>query len=210
MTPLTTYTFSTDSQQSETVSASDDNRLPPGGFSLRHGFPAWFTDDQNITAPIESGSPRSSLDQNDHLRLARLTSVQHGAENHKQAANEHPLAPTRIWDILCYMKSTFDDEMVLDSLPIMEAANDRAWKAWQAHQRSIHNLSGPPSKDNESDASPEHRQIARVPDDWNWDGVWQDRVREGINASISKPTLFGAGGDDPVSCSVGCKIPLLT
>ncbi|KAK4963947.1 hypothetical protein LTR28_004238, partial [Elasticomyces elasticus] len=38
-TPLTTYTHSTESVADEPVSARDDERLPPGGFSLRHGFP---------------------------------------------------------------------------------------------------------------------------------------------------------------------------
>ncbi|KAI1042900.1 hypothetical protein LB505_001027 [Fusarium chuoi] len=42
ITPLTTYMYTTDIQESGTVSASDQERLPPGGFSLRHGFPDWF------------------------------------------------------------------------------------------------------------------------------------------------------------------------
>ncbi len=42
ITPLTTYTYTTDIQDNGTVSATDEERLPPGGFSLRHGFPAWF------------------------------------------------------------------------------------------------------------------------------------------------------------------------
>lgn len=42
VTPLTTYMYTTDIQDNGTVSATDDERLPPGGFSLRHGFPDWF------------------------------------------------------------------------------------------------------------------------------------------------------------------------
>src|SRR5271168_3435100 len=42
ITPLTTYMYSTDIHDSGTVSATDDERLPPGGFSLRDGFPGWF------------------------------------------------------------------------------------------------------------------------------------------------------------------------
>src|SRR3989337_2223388 len=34
--------YTTDIQDSGTVSATDEERLPPGGFSLRHGFPEWF------------------------------------------------------------------------------------------------------------------------------------------------------------------------
>src|ERR1700761_791163 len=42
ITPLTTYMYTTDIQDSGTVSATDAERLPPGGFSLRDGFPCWF------------------------------------------------------------------------------------------------------------------------------------------------------------------------
>src|SRR5436190_18841862 len=42
LVPLTTYTFTTGSSDTDTVSATDEERLPPGGFSLRHGFPHWF------------------------------------------------------------------------------------------------------------------------------------------------------------------------
>src|SRR3954468_18567199 len=42
LTPLTTYTYTTGSSDTDTVSATDEERLPPGGFSLRHGFPQWF------------------------------------------------------------------------------------------------------------------------------------------------------------------------
>lgn len=42
LVPLTTYTFTTGSSDTDTVSATDEERLPPGGFSLRHGFPYWF------------------------------------------------------------------------------------------------------------------------------------------------------------------------
>ena len=42
VTPLTTYTHTTRAPGTETVSSADPDRLPPGGFSLRHGFPVWF------------------------------------------------------------------------------------------------------------------------------------------------------------------------
>ncbi len=38
-------------------------------------------------------------------------------------------------------------------------------------------------------------------DEWSWDGVWEDRVRKGIDASIAESTLYGgaaAGGDEVV------------
>lgn len=55
ITPLTTYMYTTDIHDSGTVSATDDERLPPGGFSLRHGFPGWFG-----RGSRDSGSRKSS------------------------------------------------------------------------------------------------------------------------------------------------------
>ncbi|CAI4210674.1 unnamed protein product [Parascedosporium putredinis] len=33
----------------------------------------------------------------------------------------------------------------------------------------------------------------RRPGDWNWDGVWEDRVKKNITASLSEPVLYGGG-----------------
>lgn len=90
-----------------------------------------------------------------------------------------------------YMKRAFDDETALDVLPLEAAGNSGAWKAWRAYRRS-----------NETDS----KLVDSVPslhrqDEWNWDGVWEERVRKGIDASIAESTLYGgtAGGDDLVS-----------
>ncbi|KAJ3508342.1 hypothetical protein NM208_g15833 [Fusarium decemcellulare] len=32
---------------------------------------------------------------------------------------------------------------------------------------------------------------ARHPGEWNWDGVWEDRVKKGIASSLSEPVLYG-------------------
>lgn len=44
---------------------------------------------------------------------------------------------------------------------------------------------------------------ARRPGEWNWEGVWEERVKKGIAASLSEPVLFGGVGstDDVVSLS---------
>lgn len=36
----------------------------------------------------------------------------------------------------------------------------------------------------------------RKPGEWNWEGVWEDRVKKGIKASLSDPVLFGGGTDE--------------
>jgi hypothetical protein len=39
--------------------------------------------------------------------------------------------------------------------------------------------------------------VARRPGEWNWDGVWEFRVKKGIEASQSDAILFGnSAGDD--------------
>lgn len=60
ITPLTTYTYTTNIQDNGTVSATDEERLPPGGFSLRHGFPAWFGRSSRNKRLSSSAAPTSS------------------------------------------------------------------------------------------------------------------------------------------------------
>lgn len=102
-----------------------------------------------------------------------------------------PSRLTKVIEVLEYIKRTFDDETALDTLPLEAAGNLGAWKAWRAYRRGN-------ETDNELvDPVPSlHKQ-----DEWSWDGVWEERVRKGIDASIAEPTLYGGsgGGDDLVS-----------
>lgn len=115
---------------------------------------------------------------------------------------------TSIIEILEYLKSSFDDETTLDALPIEASGNPGAWNAWQAHRKYILNdvqtkigssKSATPSKqDADSNAVSDRKQ----PEEWSWDGVWEERVQKGIDASISDSVLYGnaGGGDDLVRC----------
>lgn len=87
--------------------------------------------------------------------------------------------------LLDYIRSTFDDETVLDSLPLDAAGNPGAWHAWKAHRRTD-GASGPgtPNKRGPSQA--------RLPGEWNWEGVWAKRVQSGIQASQSDAALFAS------------------
>lgn len=113
-----------------------------------------------------------------------------------------------IVEVLEYLKSAFDDDVTLDALPLEAAGNPGAWNAWQAHRKSI-------LRDSETDVDnpahtapskqsniPKSVSYAKQPDEWSWDGVWEERVRKGIDASISDPVLYGnlSGGDDLVRC----------
>lgn len=99
--------------------------------------------------------------------------------------------PINIIEVLGYMKRCFDDEIVLDTLPLEAAGNAGAWKAWRAYRRSTNLVI-----DNVTLENSTKRQ-----DEWSWDGVWEERVRKGIDASITESTLYGntaGGGDDVV------------
>lgn len=107
-----------------------------------------------------------------------------------QFAERRDVVP--VSEILDYIRSTFDDELVLDSLPVEVAGNPGAWHAWQAHRRG-----GP--RGQLKQGSPQ----ARLPGDWHWDGIWARRVKDEIENSHSEPMLFGGaarGGVDEMVC----------
>lgn len=143
-------------------SSADEERLPPGGFSLRHGFPQWFRSSS-------SGEAVSTLD-------------------------------IPVFKVLEYMRAAFNDEAVLDSIPLESAANAGAYHArhtYLAEQRETQKPSNTVSRRSDSrDAIPR----ARRPQEWNWQGVWEQRVQKGIRESLSEPVLFGFGntGDEIV------------
>ncbi|CAG8397246.1 unnamed protein product [Penicillium salamii] len=211
--PLTTYTFSTGSASDNPVSATDDERLSPGGFSLRHGFPHWFGRARRsglasgATSRNVSGASAGAMESGQETPVDTVThdgasdvSEPPGASKTETATNEEcderssPLAkvPTYhmpeprnvvpVSEILNYIRSTFDDESVLDSLPEEAAGNPGAWHAWKAHRRGG---SGP---GNFKKGSPQ----ARLPGDWHWDGIWARRAKEEIENSHSEPMLYGS------------------
>lgn len=130
------------------------------------------------------------------------------------------------YDVLKYIRSTFDEEAVLDKVPLEAAGNPGAWHAWRTHRIKIGALPPTPtvlesakerstwhdgaSEDEGSVSSagaPEGYQrlaggtsaplAARRPGEWNWDGVWEVRVKKGVDASLAEAVLFGnSAGDD--------------
>lgn len=223
VTPLTTYMYTTDIQDSGTVSATDDERLPPGGFSLRHGFPNWFgrarrsaansrqTSAQHLQTPGDTISGRETPDSgaltsSNAIRIPRT--------------RQHPHS---VYEILRYICSTFDDAEVLDVVPLEAAGNPGAWNAWRSYRAKSGKLLPPPSdmadwSDGQSDgesspAAPEGYQrlpggisstvaAVRKPGQWNWEGVWEVRARRDIDKSVAESTLYGnvASTDEMVGC----------
>lgn len=215
VTPLTTYMYSTDIQEGGTVSATDDERLPPGGFSLRHGFPKWFGRGSRSAASSRQVSAQHRTTDADTI---------HGQDTPGRRATvspKHIIPPTRptipyghsisIYEILKYLRSAFDNEGILDSIPLEAAGNPGAWHAWRAHQISLGRTlppapDTPEASDEQSDtdissSAPEGyhrvqgglspRSPARKPREWNWEGVWEVRARRDIEKSVADSTLYG-------------------
>ncbi|KAI9852101.1 MAG: hypothetical protein M1838_001898 [Thelocarpon superellum] len=191
LTPLTTYTYTTGSSESDTVSATDDERLPPGGFSLRHGFPHWFGRSRRVSgrpAPLSPssapGTPASD----------RSPSV---------GPSPSPVISTR--EVLQYIKAAFEQEEVLDAVPFDAAGNPGAWHAWQTYRAKSRpdrsrtsatreeltealTRAGSPTASTSSGPS-----VGRTkrPGEWNWEGVWEERAKKGIEGSLADPVLYG-------------------
>lgn len=244
ITPLTTYMYSTDVQDNGTVSATDEERLPPGGFSLRHGFPHWFG--RASRSRVEHGSGGQRRPPGASLQMTpppdtRKAQAKHRSEDRPENAvgtegtSESTLEPevsadavsdrnklvarrdVSTYEVLRYIRSTFDDTNVLDSVPLEAAGNPGAWHAWRTHRRqqaakvaftpshasvksdtgSIlakinETISSPtPSGKTETGSATSTSAAPKRPDEWNWDGVWEERVKRGIATSLSEPVLFG-------------------
>ncbi|KAM0275880.1 hypothetical protein ACHAQH_007310 [Verticillium albo-atrum] len=244
--PLTTYMYTTDIQDNGTVSATDDERLPPGGFSLRHGFPGWFGR-RGRSSTTSAGQVSGGQQQQQQQQQPPVTPAKGGSNSvittPDSKATNVPITASggsvSTYEVLQYIRSTFDDEAVLDSVPLEAAGNPGAWHAWRTRQRQLGKGAGnsSPSADvpipkTDSDKAeiesgvntdvtgdameeeptkeeaepaiaaapgpPAPTMSSRDPGQWNWAGVWEDRVKKGIAASLSEPVLYGgaAAGDD--------------
>ncbi|RDA90877.1 hypothetical protein CP533_3228 [Ophiocordyceps camponoti-saundersi (nom. inval.)] len=192
ISPLSTYMYTTDIQVNGTVSARDEERLPPGGFSLRHGFPHWFGRGRRIPPGSRKVSGESCSTQTS-LAPSTAGSPQSAARKASKSGSRQ----VSVYQILKYIRSSFDDEEVLDSVPLEAAGNPGAWHAWRTHRRQVGRLSETKQagSEREGDAKETSQGSVQAPE-WNWDGVWEDRVGKGIAASLSDSVLYGGGGPD--------------
>ncbi|KAL2060922.1 hypothetical protein VTL71DRAFT_8974 [Oculimacula yallundae] len=242
ITPLTTYMYTTDIQDGGTVSATDDERLPPGGFSLRHGFPGWFGRASRRSAERSRGgasgqlqtpgkagsmsgvsSPGSVVSGTSGSPTPGTTSSGDGAAGKREEISTY--------EVLRYIRSTFDDDTVLDQVPLEAAGNPGAWHAWRSYRVKAGKIASPVSgtftsipkalqegkdkgawADGSSDdgsstglhdgyqrlaGGTSAPMAARRPGEWNWEGVWEVRVRKGVDNSVAEAVLFGRdAGDD--------------
>ena len=126
---------------------------------------------------------------------------------------KYPSIP--IGRVLQYVRSCFDDESILDSIPLEAAGNPGAWHARKTFLRKAapqdksigmddDDISIDDSeRDKSTSATPSTSLTgtARKPGEWNWEGVWEERVKKGIEGSLAEPVLYGSltGTDDIVS-----------
>lgn len=186
LAPLTTATYTSARSESDTIS---EETLPPGAFSLRHGFPQWY---ERSESPSRSNSPsKRALD----LNLS-------GDKTHDELENLH------VVDLLRYIRFCFEDESMLDAVPFEAAGNRGAWYAWQAHRAkkftksrqmttpNEHSISGKSEGASGETALKRRSQppAPKRPSEWNWEGVWEERVKRAVQGSLTEPVLYGGAG----------------
>ncbi|KAG5926632.1 hypothetical protein E4U42_003112 [Claviceps africana] len=213
LSPLTTYMYSTDVQDDGNVSAADQQRLPPGSFSLRHGFPEWFARGRPTDPdpkPV-GGEPlaRSGSDRTGAIVGSGATSPRSSDADVTVGHTKAGPPTVSIYSILKYIQSTFETAEVLDSVPLEAAGNPGAWHAWRTHRRkSSKNPGRRPSPGHSAQSDDVHTPPAsrdgdgivlsspavRRPGEWNWDGVWEDRVKKGVSNSLGDSVLYGPSG----------------
>lgn len=142
--------------------------------------------DSNSSTPnsqIAASDASASSGSHSHIENAKFNSRNPGTKSFMDVHKREILT----FEVLSYMGSSFDDENLLDSVPLEAAGNPGAWHAWRTH-RGYHAL-------------PEGDPAARKPGEWNWEGVWEERVKKNIAASLSEPVLYGGAGagDDTVN-----------
>lgn len=175
LTPLTTYSYSHSATDSQTVSSSDQERLPPGGFSLRYGFPLWFGQ-EDAKPQTETAQPAVSvLELLEYLRKAFNDEEFLDAIPLEAAANQ---GAYHAWH-------THRGRKRAASRTISPASGPSSKRG-----SGVENISGTLKGEVESTLVSRGRQ----PGQWNWDGVWEDRTRRAIQSTVSEQALFGGAG----------------
>ncbi|KAK5098633.1 hypothetical protein LTR70_002521 [Exophiala xenobiotica] len=197
LVPLTTYTFAAGAlDPNATLNSSETERLKPGSFNLREAFPIWYANKSDRrsawSSSIGSGPFAESVSTRDRVLPAHAEMKEDVTKKETQTLQA----------VLQYVKQAFEDVQFLDSLPPRAAVNANAWHAWRAHR-------GLPKLGSRS-TSPASAESGRTPlsprldpGDWNWDGVWESRVKNGIEESMSDAVLFGSKSNRPATSTSG-------
>lgn len=180
---MTTYTHTGPPQGNGGLNDGGGEPLPPGTLSLRCGFPFWFGERAARTGP---GQDRDSADSgSDALG--------------KDEANAADQADVCVAEILRYVRTVFEDAELLDAVRLEAAANPGAWYAWQSYRgRDTKALGSKAEGQAGSGSSTPSRP--KGPSEWNWEGVWEERVKRVVQSSLTEASLYGKSGvgDDDV------------
>jgi hypothetical protein len=195
--------------------------LPPGGLSLRHGFPDWFQSSPE-SPRVSKGVVGAIAEGVEEDRGSHHDARGSGAVNENAQVQQPPLT----LEILQYIRIVFSTEALIDTVPLEASANPSAWHAWRSYRSrtaplstipwgSAQDMTQPTKAMGSSTPSPRDlrsRSIspttaqqqqqpggARRPGEWNWQGVWEDRVKKSVSASISEHALFGGEGGDLIA-----------
>lgn len=191
LVPLTTYTFAAGAlDPNATLSSGDTERLHPGSFNLRECFPNWYVRQSNRSDAFQ---PLMA----EHSPSGRTNDATGGGVTASQVD-----APLRLVELLSYVKQAFEDASFLDALPLRAAVNMNAWHAWRAHRglprMASRTISPASAESGRTPLSP-----GKTPGDWNWDGVWENRVRNAVEESTSDAVLFGGKNSRTGNASIG-------
>jgi hypothetical protein len=169
---------------------------------LRHGFPLWFGRARR-SAPSSRNASGSTGDSPAQSGTPIRADFNTAPSVIGTPQNTDDVSIVRILE---YIRSTFSEESILDSLPLETAANPGAYHAWRTHrapvlqtQQSTPSLPSPVSSTAEKAQGSSVLGTNKRPGEWNWEGVWEERVKRAVKASLSESALFGTGvGEDIV------------
>lgn len=208
LVPLTTHSYISNSTEGlgRQQNGQDDLVLPPGGFSLRgmRSEGQWQTCDKDESSSevnkVNTDDRPDNYQAKQYRKSSDTTSLDNVTEPH---ASQGSNASQRylVAEVLYYIKRAFSSSAYLDSILLADAVNPGAFFAWRSHRLRV-----APSLYKERQEKANHAYSSQFParsqmdkedspnvwsGQWNWDGVWKDRVQKAVQASIAGSTLFG-------------------
>ena len=218
VTPVTAHSYTPGTLDTQLGKSRVDHQLAPGEMSLRPGFPLWYPGEEQSAGSGRGGRKTGTVLENT-MSTALEESCKHPVSADSQAVllqngalQNQGAEKFDMVKVLEYVQSAFQDEGFLDSLPIDMAVDTGAWKAWQAHRGINKPTPEPPNISGNASSPLIHQRTGSVvrartkapktPGEWSWEGVWVDRVARNVDASISKPVLYGGHEDDMVGLSL--------
>ena len=215
LVPLTTYSYVSNAIESSGNGSNVRNELllPPGGFSL-HGMRSkgegQFHDGTVSHKETSNVYTTSTLD---NCKGANLANSRNASPSNVSLISDASPTPQRsqryvVAMVLYYIKVAFSSYDFLDSILVGDAVNPGAFFAWRSHRlstaRDDYNRCQEKAKKCASSQLSTISQMSKGDSpniwsgQWNWDGVWSDRVHKAVQTSIADSTLFGSASSDEI------------